>query len=169
MTQTSSDVVTERTKAPLNPDRLPEALKARPQWVAWRYERRDGDWTKVPYNPASFELAKSTDLLTWGAFDEATAALKVGDFHGIGFVFCSADPFVGIDFDKCRNPETGEIDEKVLEFVRSFKSSYVEVSVSGTGIHLITTGKCKNGKKVGNREVYGQDRFFCMTGEAIDV
>src|SRR5215210_2342880 len=41
MTQQSTDVGTERTKAPLNPDRIPEVLKERPQWVNWRYERRE--------------------------------------------------------------------------------------------------------------------------------
>jgi putative DNA primase/helicase len=150
-------------------ENIPEELKDRPQWVNWRYEKRDKKWTKVPYGPISFERASSTDLMTWGTFDEAMAALKVGNFDGVGFVFCSADPFVGIDFDKCRNPETGEIDEDVLEFVRGFKSSYVEVSVSGKGIHLITTGRLKGGKKVGNREVYGQDRFFTISGEVLSV
>jgi primase-polymerase (primpol)-like protein len=150
-------------------DKIPEELKERPQWVNWRYEKRDKKWTKVPYGPMSFERASSTDLMTWGTFDEALAALRVGNFDGLGFCFCSADPFVGIDFDKCRDPETGEIDTTVLEVVRGFTSSYVEVSVSGTGIHLITTGRLKGGKKVGDREMYGQDRFFCMTGEVVDV
>ena len=150
-------------------ENIPEELKIRPQWVNWRYELRGEEWTKVPYSPESFERASATDLMTWSSFEKALATLKVGDFDGIGFVFCSADPFVGIDFDHCRDPQTGEVDEKVLDFVRSFESSYVEASVSGTGVHLITTGKCKDGKKRANREVYGQDRFFCMTGATIGV
>jgi primase-polymerase (primpol)-like protein len=150
-------------------ENIPEELRERPQWIVWRYEVRDEKPTKVPYSALSFERASTTDLMTWGSFDDAVAAYRVGGFDGIGFCFCSADPFVGIDFDKCRNPETGEVDQDVLEFVRSFKSRYVEASVSGTGVHVITTGKLSGGKKRGNREVYGQDRFFVMTGEAIDV
>jgi putative DNA primase/helicase len=161
----------EKVHLSVQTENIPEELRERPQWVVWRYEMRDGKWTKVPYSAISFELAKSTDLMTWATFNEAVAAYRASDvgFAGIGFVFCSADPYVGMDFDKCRDPETGHIDEKVLEFVRGFESKYVEASASGTGIHLITHGKCKDGKKVGNREVYGQDRFFCMTGEILDV
>ena len=169
MTQTSRDFETRLTDYPFNPQGIPEELRERPQWVVWKFVERDEKRTKVPYVPQSFEPASSTDLTTWATFEEAMTALKVGHFDGIGFVFCSADPFVGIDFDDCRDPESGEVDEEVLEFVRSFKSSYVEASVSGTGIHLITTGRCREGKKVGKRELYGQDRFFCMTGVELDV
>jgi putative DNA primase/helicase len=167
--QTSTRIDTDSTKFPFNPEGIPKELRERPQWVVWRYEQRDGKLDKVPYDPASFECASTTDLMTWGSFDIAIAALKAGNFDGIGFVFCSADPFVGIDFDKCRDPGTGEVDASVLELVRTFESRYVEASVSGTGIHLITTGKCKDGKKRGNREIYGQDRFFVMTGVTVDV
>jgi putative DNA primase/helicase len=169
MTQTPRNLETGLTSYPFNPEGIPDELRERPQWVNWKYARRDEKWTKVPYGPQTFERASSTDLMTWESFDEAMMALRVGEFDGIGFVFCSADPFVGIDFDDCRNPRTGEIDEEVLEFVRSFESSYVEMSVSGTGVHLITTGRCREGKKVGKRELYGQDRFFCMTGMELDV
>src|SRR5215212_3163438 len=156
-------------------ENIPEALRERPQWVVWQAElrinQRTGEekWTKVPYNAISFEMASTTDLMTWSTFEDAMSAFTVGGFDGIGFVFCSADPFVGLDFDECRDPESGEVDEEVLKYVRSFKSSYVEASVSGAGIHLITTGRCREGKKVGKRELYGQDRFFCMTGVELDV
>ena len=29
--------------------------------------------------------------------------------HGIGFVFTKDDNFTGLDLDKCRDPETGEL------------------------------------------------------------
>jgi hypothetical protein len=46
--------------------------------------------------------------LTWGTFEEAVRRAEENGL-GIGFVFSSGDPFVGVDLDRCRDPETGEI------------------------------------------------------------
>jgi primase-polymerase (primpol)-like protein len=103
--------------------------------------------------------------MTWATFDDAMAALTMSDFDGIGFCFCSADPFVGIDLDDCRDPETGEIEEWAQKVVQSFADAvHVEVSPSGRGIHLITRGVRKDGVKRGSIEIYGQDRFFTVSG-----
>jgi putative DNA primase/helicase len=148
-----------------DPENIPDVLKTRPQWVCWRYMARNGKRTKVPYSAISFEAADSTDLMTWATFEDALAALTVGNFDGIGFVFCSADPFVGIDLDNCRNPVSGEIEEWALEILQSFKNAvHVEVSPSGTGVHVITRARRKDGFKSGPVEAYGQDRYFTVTG-----
>src|SRR5215218_5487071 len=76
---------------------IPMELKERPQWVVHR--------RKIPYDPKSGKPASSTDLTTWATFPEALEAYKTGRYDGIGFVFCSADPYTGVDLDKCRNPE----------------------------------------------------------------
>jgi len=149
---------------PVDPDSIPEDLKRRPQWVNWKYAWDDKRWTKHPYNPRTRRMASSTDLMTWSPFEVVLKAYEAGKYNGIGFCFCSADPFVGLDFDDCRNPETGEVDSRVFEYVAKFKDRYVEVSVSETGIHLITQGKIQGGTNKGNYEIYDQDRFFTMTG-----
>lgn len=113
--------------------------------------------------------ASTTDLLTWRSFEQAYEAYETGKHDGVGFVFCSADPFVGIDFDACRSFETREVDARVLEYIEKFEDRYVEASVSGTGVHLITRGKIKGGTKKGNYELYDQDRFFALTGVALDA
>lgn len=146
---------------------VPEELTERPQWVLWRLEVRGEKPTKIPYNPNTGRRASTTDLSSWGTFAEAREAFEDGRYDGVGFVFCSADPFVGLDFDNCRNLETGVVDQRVLEYVRKFEDGYVEASPSGTGVHLITRGRCKDGAKSGNFEIYGQDRFFTVTGEVI--
>ena len=152
----------------VKPDGIPTYLKVRPQWVVWALAKRNDKLTKVPYDPLSGKKASTTDLMTWAIFEEAYKAYEAeGGYTGVGFVFCSADPFVGIDFDDCRNPDTGEVGPRVLEYVAKFEDAYVETSVSGTGIHLITRGRIKGGTKKGNYELYDQDRFFCMTGVAI--
>src|SRR5260370_2582097 len=52
---------------------IPTALQKRKQWVAWRAERRDGRWTKVPYDPKTGRMASSSDSKTWASIDEPLA------------------------------------------------------------------------------------------------
>ena len=46
------------------------------------------------------------------------------------------DPYVGIDLDDCRNPETGEIAAWAQEIIDRF-DSYTEVSPTGTGVRIL--------------------------------
>jgi putative DNA primase/helicase len=92
-------------------------------------------------------------------------------------VFSSADPFVGIDLDKCRNPETGEISEWAQKIISRVQEGYVEVSPSGRGVHVIVEGTVRSGgmrKKVrvneevvGEIEMYSRERFFTITGNVL--
>jgi primase-polymerase (primpol)-like protein len=149
-------------------ENIPEQLTERPQWVCWRLEEREDEWTKVPYSAISFERASSTDLLTWATFDEALTAYTVGGFDGIGFMFCSADPFCGIDLDDCRDPETGAVEEWARKLINSVQEGYVEVSPSGTGVHIILEGVVRGGAvKKRPIEMYSQTRFFTMTGHVL--
>src|SRR5215218_9880430 len=102
-------------------DNIPTRFTERPQWVVWKLEKRPGENkpTKIPYIAGGVGRASSTDLMTWCTFEEAVKALETGRYDGIGFVFCSGDEFVGIDVDKCRNPETGEIEEWAREIIGS--------------------------------------------------
>ncbi len=151
-------------------ENIPERLTERPQWVNWRLEERDGKNTKVPYTPGTLRRASSTDLMTWRTFSEALAAYEAGEppYEGIGFMFCSADPFVGIDLDKCRNPETGKVAEWAQKIISSVQEGYVEVSPSGTGIHIIVEGTVRGGgMRKGKLEMYSRDRFFTLTGRSL--
>jgi putative DNA primase/helicase len=151
-------------------ENIPEQLAERPQWVCWRLEEREEKTTKLPYTAGTEELASTTDLMTWRRFETAVAAYQAEPkrYDGIGFVFCSADPYVGIDLDDCRDPETGEVAPWAQRIRGKLAhAGYVEASPSGTGIHIITTGVQKEGKRYGDVEVYGQDRFFTITGRIL--
>ncbi len=147
------------------PENIPEELRRRRQWVVWKLETRDDKPTKVPYIAGGVGKASSTELLTWRTFDEAVQALGTGRYAGVGFVFCSGDPFTGIDLDDCRDPETGELEEWAAELVASL-GGYAEASPSGTGVHIIVRGKSPN-KKRGRVEAYSSERFFTVTGLAL--
>src|SRR5262245_31271452 len=88
---------------------VPLELRARPQWVGWRYERRNGTQTKIPINARTGREAKSNDPKTWSTFDEALAAVERFDCAGVGFVFSADDDFFGVDLDGCRDRDTGEL------------------------------------------------------------
>ena len=146
---------------------IPEELRRRPQWVVWKLEQRDGKPTKIPYIAGGVGKADTTDLMTWRTFDEAVQALGTGRYAGIGFVFCSGDPFTGIDLDGCRDPVSGELEAWATEIVASFgEGAYAEVSQSGTGVHIIVRGKAPN-KKAGQVESYSLERYFAMTGRVL--
>jgi putative DNA primase/helicase len=148
------------------PDGIPPELKERPQWVNWKYAWDGKKWTKHPYNPRSGRKASSTDMMTWSPFEDVLAAYETSRYDGIGFVFCSAAPFVGIDLDGCRDPETGEIGPEAQTIIDAL-SGYAETSPSGTGVHIFVRGKIERGRKRGWTEAYSCKRFFTVTGRTL--
>jgi putative DNA primase/helicase len=148
---------------------IPHPLKRRPQWVNWCLEERDAELTKVPYTPDTLKRARSNDLMTWGTFEEAVDALetKPGRYSGIGFVFCSGDPYTGIDLDHVRDPDTGDLAEWAVAIIDTFEDAYKEVSPSGRGVHIITRGKVKEPRKIPGLEIYSMERFFTVTGRVL--
>jgi putative DNA primase/helicase len=151
-------------------ENIPEELTERPQWVCWRLEERDEKLTKVPYTPGTLRRASSTDLMTWKTFDEVASAYERSEppYGGIGFVFCSADPFVGIDIDNCRNPKTGEIAPWAQNIIDRVQAGYIEISPSGRGIHIIVEGRVRDGgMRKGPIEMYSRGRFFTITGRTL--
>jgi putative DNA primase/helicase len=158
------------SSVPIHPDGIPSELRERPQWVAWGWEQKEDRWTKVPVNPLTGRRASSTDPSSWSSFDETYAFAQREGLAGIGFVVTPNDPFVGIDLDHCRNPQTGEIDFWAQEIINRF-ASYTEVTPSGTGVRIwITTrdgllpGREK-GRRKGPIEIYARDRYFTVTGQ----
>jgi P4 family phage/plasmid primase-like protien len=156
-------------------ENIPQSLRERPQWLLWKQETRDGDTTKVPYQPNGSH-ARSNDSATWCSFEEARSAFESGGFDGIGFVFTPTDPVVGIDLDNAVSD--GDLTGGAWDVVKRL-DSYTEGSPSGTGLHVIcegtlpdydaTTGK-KTTDVVGMKEieVYDRGRYFTFTGRHLD-
>jgi putative DNA primase/helicase len=158
---------------------IPAELRERPQWVGWRYVVRDGRQTKTPINPRTGRNGSSTNLTTWGTFDEAIAAVERFKLCGIGYVFSADDPYLGIDLDACRNPATGELTPWASKIVNKIPG-YWEVSPSGYGVKGIVRATLKPGHNVkklkdvptfGDKSpeiaLYDHGRFWCLTGEAV--
>ncbi len=155
---------TNKRILPVRVENIPEELGIRPQWLVWKAVGEKPD--KVPYSARTGRKASSTDVMTWSTFVEAMAAYEKDEYAGLGFVFCSGDPYTGIDLDDCVD-ENGEIALWALEIARYF-DSYTEFSATGTGLHIIVRGNVPNRRK-GEVEVYSSKRFFTVTGHIVEV
>lgn len=157
----------------LDPLGIPRELVARSQWVGWR-----GEWgvdkqgapklNKIPINPTTGAKASATDPATWTGFDRALAGMQRFGLNGLGYVFDATDPYIGVDLDRARDAATGQITPAAAALVDRL-GTYTEVSVTGTGIHLIAA--CDTFPSGGNRrggvETYWTERFFAFTGRPL--
>ena len=153
-----------------HPEAIPEALITRPHWVGWHRIARDGTLTKVPKDPTTGQLAKTTDPRTWSTFPLTLEATRRFGWDGVGIVF-AGDGLFGIDLDHCRNPVSGEISDEAQAILTRFPGSFAEVSPSGRGIHLIGQAQAlphpSSGNKRDGLEVYWHSRFFTVTGNPL--
>lgn len=151
---------------------LPRDLQEANQWVCWRYAERnkpDTKSAKIPLNPTTGRPADVTKPDDWTG--SVTAALyyhDVGETEtaGIGFVFTSDDPFVGIDLDDCITAP-GKLEPWACDIVETV-NCYTEYSPSGTGVHCLCKGTLPAGNARSERiELYEEDRFFTVTAAPI--
>jgi putative DNA primase/helicase len=149
---------------------IPQELKDLRQWIVWKLEiGKDERLTKVPYRidiPGAH--ASTTNPKSWTTFKNAVFTIEnENGYNGIGFVFTENDPYIGIDFDKCIEKETGLVYPSIEQDILSL-NSYTEVSQSGSGIHVIGKGINPDpegkGSKKGNFEMYSKERYFAITG-----
>ncbi len=151
-----------------NMSTIPQELQDIDRWVCWKaVSNEDGTLRKIPVNPHTRVNASSTDRNTWGTFAQAIGAIATSQGTlGLGFVFSSEDTIFGLDIDHCI--VNGELSEKASALLAELSGTYAELSPSGTGVHLYgygPTGKGINSR--GRGELYGQGRFFTVTGQVL--
>ncbi|PCR90481.1 phage NrS-1 polymerase family protein [Natrinema ejinorense] len=148
---------------------IPETLCARDQWICWEQAERNGETTKIPIDPQTGNFASTTNDHTWCTLETALEYWESNStaVDGLGFVFTSADPVVGVDLDDCRDPETGRPTERAKRIINRF-DSYTECSPSGTGYHILVTGELPDGRnRCGHVEMYDHARYFTVTGDHV--
>lgn len=142
--------------APLAP------LAAWPQFVAWRID----NGRKLPYSPLTGRLASSVNPADWSTYEIARAYADSAGMAGVGFVFTAADPFWFLDVDKALHG--GQWSQLAQEACALMAGAAVEVSQSGTGLHIIgryTTQPTHRNKNTAlGLELYTQERFVALTG-----
>jgi hypothetical protein len=150
-------------------ENIPVELRARDQWVCWRYQKtRDSRWTKVPFD-ADGTPASSIDATTWTSIHRVMGAYHEESADGVGFVVSADDDIVAVDLDHCfdRNGRKGE--PWAIEVIQKLQS-YSEFSPSGEGIRIFIRGKLPNassGRKKGNIEIYSAGRYLTVTGHRL--
>ena len=116
---------------------IPSCLKSLKRFVLWRLEAsgKDSKLTKVPYS-VKRRKASTINQSTWSSFADVMNKLESDtDFYsGIGFVL--GDGVMGIDLDHVID-EDGELSREAAHVVEEIPG-YVEISPSGTGIHILT-------------------------------
>ena len=138
---------------------LPSELKSVKHWIVWR-------GAKQPYSPITMQMKEWNLEKSWVTFAEALRVQKECHFTGIGFVF--KFPYVGIDLDDCIE-EDGFMNSLAKEITNKV-DTFTEYSKSGKGLHLY----CKVTEPIGvlktkTVEVYGEGRFFVVTGKELDI
>lgn len=97
------------------------------------------------------------------SFETLTSPLGK-NVDSIGFVFRKGGGLTGVDLDGCIDVNTGHVEEWAQEIVSSLHT-YTEISISGTGIHLIVNGTLPGPhRRKGQIEMYDAKRFFVVTG-----
>jgi hypothetical protein len=148
--------------------KIPEGLRREPRWVCWKRQTRNGRITKLPVDPRTGKMASSTDPSTWASFDEASLAVERWHASGVGFVFGPDRRFTGLDLDHVI--ADGHLAD-AYRWVVSQAHTYVEVSPSDDGLHLIFEGQKPEGaskSRKGPVEMYDHDRYFTVTGNVFE-
>ena len=139
-----------------------------PQWVAWRYEERNGRLTKPPVSPRSGFGASHSKPSDWGSYEQARQMAVNRSLPGVRFVLTANDEYTGIDLDKCID-EHGTIEPWALDIVE-LGETYAEISPSGRGIRFFARGKVEKTIKSDKAhiEIYSELRYLTVTGNHLD-
>lgn len=134
---------------------LVKVVKMLKQYIPYSLVKVGEKTTKRPHG-------STTNPGDWMTYDEALA--KGAD--GVGFVFTSEDNYFFIDIDHCL--VDGQWSPLAVELCKTFAGCYVEISQSGTGLHIIGSytsipeHACKNIPL--GLELYHTERFVALTG-----
>ena len=150
---------------------IPEEMKRQKNWVAWILKQNRNNparMDKIPVNAVTKEFAQSDNPETWCKFEIALEYAVKNKLNGIGFML--KPPFIGVDIDHCVD-EQGNLSPLAQEIVEKL-NTYVEISPSGTGLHLFCKGelppKDRKNSDLG-LEIYTEGRFLTFTANKLPV
>ena len=139
------------------------------QFVVYRVvpsTTRPGKTDKVPIAPSGRVTIDAHLPAHWMTREAATAAaVRLGQGHGVGFVITEADDYWFMDLDECRAGDAWSAAAVML--CNRLPGAYVEVSVSGRGLHIIGRGRVPpHGTKCPTlgADLYSKLRFCALTG-----
>lgn len=134
---------------------VPAELRRRDRWV-----RRDA--AKVPLTAGTGRPASSTDPATWTSHTEA-ARSPYG--LGLGYVLADGDDVVVLDLDHCL--DGAALAPWAARILAACPRTFVEVSASGTGLHIWGRGQLARGRRIRRSdgaaiEAYSSGRYIAL-------
>ncbi len=147
---------------------IPNGFEKYKQFIVYELRKKaNGKTDKVPVDPITKEpinhLASKNQL---SADDAIVYAQSLGDGYGVGFVFTNDDPFFFIDIDSAYDGQ--DWSDVAQDIINKTAGAFVEVSQSGTGLHIFGTGELPDDHANKNTELglelYTRDRFVALTG-----
>ena len=133
-TNTNSTSNTTKTIKRVNFVNIPQELKTNASFCLWKYEKRSGRATKVPYDPRTGQPAKTNDASTFSDFSTAMTAYAMGGapkWDGIGYRV--SEGIGAIDIDHCIRDD-GSLNDVAAYILSFFPNAYFERSPSSTGL-----------------------------------
>ena len=121
--------------------------------------KANGKTDKVPMQPVDNPAG-------WMDFDTAAAKAALQGL-GVGFVFTRNDPFFFLDIDNALQPD-GTWSVLSQSLCNRFPGAAIEISQSGTGLHIFGTGQCPDHcckNTLLGLELYTESRFVALTGQ----
>ena len=70
---------------------IPAELKSSCRFCVWKFEKRNGQKTKMPYNPENGDRARINDLRTFADFKTTLVTYAMGGYDGIGIAVDCVD------------------------------------------------------------------------------
>lgn len=147
-----------------------KALEPYNQFILYRIQPKKNKpekLDKIPVNSKTLIDSDALDPAIWLTYAEAYNLAKIyGHPYGIGFAITANDPFWLLDIDDClKDGEWTEISKSLCSYLAGCA---VEVSVSGTGLHIIGSTNLDLSKHgtVNNAigsQFYSQSRFVALT------
>lgn len=154
-------------------ENVPDEMRLMPNWCAYktRWNNEKGKKDKFVLSPVDGKWAKSSDPATWTDFETAMEFAKRNNCEGLAFALDGKSGISCIDLDHSIG-EGGELSAPAKRLTDEISDTYIEISVSGNGIHIFVKedilgkGKYKNRAVTseGEIEVYDTGRFISMTG-----
>lgn len=140
-------------------------LKQYPQFILWELVPSEPKPLKVPCYPTGIRGADAHTPTNWMSFDQASATAQLlGSAYGIGFVLTDNDPFFVVDIDACLQADN-MWSPLALSLMSMLPGALVEVSQSGTGLHIFGIGPVPPHAKKNQAlhiEMYHNKRFMAL-------
>jgi hypothetical protein len=152
--------------------RLPDELRRLNTFMHVFGTDGDGAPIKRPRIAGTPIFGSKTTPAHWRSYGVVLAAMR--RFGGLPYLVVTRDdPFALLDFDACRDPDTGLVSEWAQGWLDRL-DTYAEVSTSGSGIRAVVRSgahfKSSRAAREDGRavEVYARDHGCIMTGRTLN-